>query len=297
MNFEESFKSWGKPPGATEEEKMENTEAEIKKAIAAHSTLAIMDISVFAQGSYKSRTNVKNDSDVDMCICLNSTFFPRYPVGKTKKDYGNTDGSITFGEFKDLVGEALSKYFGLANVKRGNKAFDIKSSTQRVNANAVPALAYRYYYGDEENDYRHPTGIAFDTDDGRRIINWPHHTAEQGKTKHEATGKRYKKVVRVIKKLRNDMQDKGIATAHDIASFMLESLVWNVPNHQLGNESYSDDVKNTIIYCYQQTKSKDVATGLMEVNNLKPLFSDAQEWTHEKANAFLVSAWSFVGFN
>ncbi|NIQ14772.1 MAG: nucleotidyltransferase, partial [Candidatus Dadabacteria bacterium] len=124
MNWEDTFRTWGSPPSKTEQEKMENAEASIKKAIDVDPTLTEMDISVFAQGSYKSRTSVRQDSDVDVCVCLNSTFFPRYPAGKTKEDFGNIDGSISFADYKDLIENALNNYFSPENVFRGNKAFD-----------------------------------------------------------------------------------------------------------------------------------------------------------------------------
>ena len=173
MPWEETFKSWGSAPGITEQEKMENAENAIKKAIRADNKLSTMDISIISQGSYKSKTNVKNDSDVDICVCLNSTFFPRYPQGKTKEDYGNIDGSISFSEFKGLVQKALEDYFGKINVTRGNKAFDIHSNSYRVDADVLPTLAYRYYY-DIGYDWHQKEGACFLADDGTKIINWPH---------------------------------------------------------------------------------------------------------------------------
>src|SRR5574343_1545699 len=116
MSWEDKFKSWSKPPSDTEKQKMENAETAIKKAVAADPTLSGMDILVFAQGSYKARTNIAQDSDVDICIRLNSTFFPHYPAGTSKEDYGNSDGSISFSDFKNIVEVALINYFGEDNV-------------------------------------------------------------------------------------------------------------------------------------------------------------------------------------
>jgi len=82
MSWEDTFKSWGAPPGQTEQDKMDNAETAIRKAIRVNSRLASMDVNIILQGSYRSKTNVKQDSDVDICVCLNSTFFPRYPAGK-----------------------------------------------------------------------------------------------------------------------------------------------------------------------------------------------------------------------
>jgi len=62
MNIsEDTFAFWAKGPSATEAEKCENAETAVRKAIAADEKLSEMDISVFAQGSYRARTNVRQD--------------------------------------------------------------------------------------------------------------------------------------------------------------------------------------------------------------------------------------------
>src|SRR5205085_842927 len=82
-DWEATFTSWAAGPGTTEQTRAENAEKGVKKAIAANAKLAQMDITVFPHGSYRNRTNVRQDSDVDICVRLNSTFFTEYPAGKT----------------------------------------------------------------------------------------------------------------------------------------------------------------------------------------------------------------------
>ncbi len=296
MTWEEIYRSWGAAPGTTEQQKMENAEAAVRKAIKANARLAAMDITIIPQGSYMARTNVRQDSDVDICVRLNSTFFPLYPTGKTKEDYGNSDGSIAFQDFKDLVHSALGDYFGYDLVTRGNKAFDVHSNTYRVDADVVPAFAYRRYHGDGTEDYIKPVGVAFDTDDGRRVINWPHHALENGKEKHEDTGQRYKKMVRIVKKLRNVMQEEDIAAAHDIGSFFLESAVWNVPNTGFNHADYADDVRFVLATCFNETRDIGNHQALDEVNGIKRLFGAHQPHSREKAHAFFSAAWDYLGF-
>ncbi|PIR04223.1 MAG: nucleotidyltransferase [Candidatus Magasanikbacteria bacterium CG11_big_fil_rev_8_21_14_0_20_39_34] len=297
MSWEDTFKSWGAAPGTTEQQKMENAENAVRKAINAETVLKNMDISIIPQGSYKSRTNVRQDSDVDICICLNSTFFPRYPIGKTKEDYGNIDGSINFDEYRNLVQRALQNYFGTEYVTPGNKAFDIHSNTSRVDADVVPAFAYRYYHGEGENDYQQPLGIAFLTNnEKKKIINWPHHTYDNGKEKQQRTGQRYKKVVRIIKKLRNKMQEESISESQDIASFLIESMVWNAPDSHFNRDTYTADVRAVLAYCFNETLPNGSHGKLGEVNDFKYLFGDHQPWSRERAHKFFSSAWDYLGF-
>ena len=301
MSWEDTFRSWSTPPGQTEKTKMDNAKTAIKKAIVNHKRLSKMDISIFAQGSYRSNTSVKQDSDVDRCICLNSTFFVRYPDGKTKEDYGNIDGSISFAIYKNLIHEALDDYFGDKYVMRGNKAFDIHSNSYRVDADAVPAFAYRYYYGDGREDYIYPVGMAFDTDPGDtdpgdRITNWPHQSYNNGISKQKETSQRFKKMVRIVKKLRNKMQEENISGSDDIASFLIESMVWNVPSDKFGKDNYYDDMRAVIANCFNFTLSDDACKNLCEINGIKYLFHPNQPWNREKAHSFFDVAWDYIGF-
>ncbi len=297
MTWEDTFRTWGAAPSATEQQKMENAETAIRKAVSANTRLAAMDISIVPQGSYKARTNVRLDSDVDIAIRLNSTFFARYPEGKTREDFGNSEGSISFREFRNLVHTAMVDYFGHANVTPGNKAFDIHSNTYRVDADVVPALAYRYYYGNGESDYIDPVGTAFlYAGDGHRIVNWPHQSYENGRDKHERTGKRFRKMVRIVKRLRNKMQDERIAAARDIGSFLIESMVWNAPDGHFNHTDYQDDVRSVLAYCFNETLPNGSHAGLCEVNDRKYLYGSHQAWTREKAHDFFSAAWDHVGF-
>jgi len=296
MNWEDTFRSWGSPPGKTEREKMENTETAIKKAIDKDEVLSKMHISVFAQGSYKSRTSIKQDSDVDICVCLNSTFFTRYPDGKTREDYSNTVGSITFAKFKNLIEQALKNYFGTSEVTRGNKAFDVHSNSYRVDADVLAALAYRYYYGEKESDYRQPTGVGFLTDKGIRINNWPKQAYQNGVKKQSVTGERYKKMVRIIKRLRNEIQDKSISVAQNVPSFLIESLVWNVSDGGFNHDNYYDDVRYVVADCFNKTLTDENCKDLCEVNGIKYLFYSSQPWTRTQAHDFFDVAWDYIGF-
>ena len=81
-------------------------------ALNNNDRLSKFNIFVFAQDSCKARTNVKLDSDVDICILLKDQVFVDYPQNFTDKDSGLSDGTVTYQEFQNLVEEALVKRFG-----------------------------------------------------------------------------------------------------------------------------------------------------------------------------------------
>lgn len=291
---DETINGWSKGPGTTEDQKCQNAEQAIKKAIAASPQLKRMDITVFTQGSYRARTNVRAESDVDVCVCLNSTFFTDYPAGRTNANYGLVDSDFTFSQFKDLVGSALTSYFGVDYVKRGNKAFDIHENSYRVDADCLPALQHRRYFQDGSNRYH--SGIAFRTDDGRRIENWPEQNYQNGVSKNDRTSRTYKRVVRIMKRLRYRMEDDGVSAAKNIPSYLVECLVWNVPDSQFFHATYREDLRAAIIHTYSATKDDEGCKEWGEINELKYLFRPSQKWTRQQANAFLSAAWAYVGF-
>jgi hypothetical protein len=292
--WEETFKRWGKGPGKTEQEKCDNSESAIKKAILAHSRLSGMDISVFAQGSYHARTNIRLNSDVDVCVRLNSVSFCDYPPGKTNKDYNLESSEFEFSDYKGLIQEALIDRFGAGSVKRGNKAFDVHANTYRVDADVVPTFNHRRYNSDGSNNYI--SGVAFKTDDGVLIKNWPEQTYQNGVEKNNLTSRRYKKIIRILKNLRQKMQENNISEAYDIPSFLIECLVWNVPNEGFNHDFYTTDVRNILAHIFNKTLDENQCFEWVEVNELKYLFRNSQPWTRNLSFSFSSVARDFLGF-
>lgn len=299
MNIsEDTFAFWAKGPSATETEKCENAESSVRKAIAADEKLSRMNVSIFGQGSYQARTNVRQDSDVDICVRYNAAFFPQYPEGKTGADFGHRDGGLPFADFKNLVQTALEAYFGRTSVTRGNKAFDVHANTYRIDADVVPTFEHRRYTGQKNADGAHDyyAGVAFLPDNGNKIINWPEQTYENGVKRNDETARRYKRLIRIFKRLRNKMQDENVAEASNVASFLIECLMWNVPTTAFQAERYTDNVRQVIIDLWNPTQKDEDCSKWVEVNRLKWLFRPTQPWTREQSNKFLHAAWNYVGF-
>ncbi|MBI2336512.1 MAG: nucleotidyltransferase [Deltaproteobacteria bacterium] len=295
---EDTFASWAQGPGTVEAQKCANAETAIRKAILADATLAQMDITVFTQGSYAVRTNVRLDSDVDICIRYNEAFFTQYPDGMTDADFGNVNGGLAFSDFKGPVQRALESYFDSSSVTRGSKAFDIHANTYRIDADVVPAFGYRYYTGRKDLRGNHEIlhGVAFIPDTGVRIVNWPQQTYDNGVMRNDQTGRKYKRIIRILKRLRNRMQDDGIVAAQNISSFLIECLVWNAPLEAFQHEKYTENVRHVLAHTCNNTREDKDCSEWREVNEIKYLFRSFQPWTRYQANQFLNAAWDYIGF-
>ena len=293
-DWENTFRNWASPPAKTEQERCENAENAIRNAIKASPLLRRRDIKVFAHGSYQNNTNVRQDSDVDIGILCYDTFFYKYFGDYDGSDLQITPSTYHYSQFKNEVEQALVDYLGASSVKRGNKAFDIRENSYHVDADVAPFFEHRRY----STNGNYLSGVELRPDNGNplKIINWPEQHYENGVSKNNITGKRYKALVRILKKLCNEMADNGMATAKPIPGFLNECLVWNVPDSSFGNYSYVNDVRNCLAYLFNNTLSYEKCSEWGEVSELKYLFRASQKWTWQQAHSFISAAWEYLGF-
>ena len=273
--WEDVFRTWARPPSETEQDRSDNAERMIREAIRNDAVLSKRNIDVFAQGSYKHNTNIKQDSDVDICIRYMDTFFydlPDQSVGPER--FGIEPSVYTLLEFKNAVENALVNKFGRKSVTRGNRAFDIHENSYRVNADVVACFEYRLYTGSFVGGVaQYDSGTELHPDKGGRIINWPQQNYENGVWKNKQTGTRYKYIVRILKRLRNYMKENKVQAANDIASFLIECLAWNVPNDSYCSDSYISNVRSVLAHLFNETLTDEKCAKWGEVNELKYLFN------------------------
>jgi hypothetical protein len=296
-DWESTFREWSKPPSNTEEERCNNTEKMIRAAIAESPTLSERNIDVFTQGSYKNNTNVRQDSDVDICVCCRDVFYDVLPQdGSIKEESLNfTISDYEYSRFKNEVEAALIAKFGRDMVTRGNKAFDVHATSYRIDADVVPAFEHRRYYKDYYGKIQFHRGTEFHPDNGGRIINWPEQDYSNGVNKNNTTNGRFKFITRVIKRLRNEMEESKMPLNKLTPSFLIECLVWNTPNDGFGHIEYTADVCYMLAHTFNETLSYEKCNEWGEVNELKYLFI-GQIWTWQEAHAFLSAAWDYIGF-
>jgi len=150
-------------------QRCENAVRAIRAAIDQSGALNRRNIQVFLQGSYRNRTNVRQESDVDVGILCYDSFLMDLPEGYTRESFGIAPATYTYAAFKDEVEQALVAYFGRRSVTRGNKAFDIRENTYRVDADVIACFEHRRY----ARDGRYESGVELIPDRGGRVINWP----------------------------------------------------------------------------------------------------------------------------
>jgi len=293
QNWEQKFEYWAGSPSKTETQRSENAFNALKNAIEASAKLRHRNVGVFLQGSYRNRTNTRGESDVDIGVVCYATFFGDYPEGTDRSTFGNSPATYHYPQFKDEVGEALVAHFGSGAVRRGNKAFDVRETSYHLEADVAPFFEHRRY----TRDGRYESGVELQPDKGGRVINWPEQHYENGNAKNDRTRRRYRALVRILKNLRNEMDENSRAAAKPIVGFLVECLVWNTADNVFGHSTYGEDLKAVLTYLYNHTKTDDPCNEWGEVSELKYLFRGPQKWTRQQAHDFVLDAWRYVAFS
>ena len=195
-DWENSFVFWAKPPSDTENTKIDNAEKAIRQALSNSNSLSDRDYLVFVQGSYRNRVNVRQDSDVDIGIVCRDTFFHDGASDLLLKSF--IPATYNYSDYQSSVQSAMIGHFGDEAVTVGNKALDIKANTYRVEADLAYFFEYRWYY----TNGRYEEGVVMFDTVGQKIINWPEQHYNNAVTKNNNTSRRYKKCVRILKKLK-----------------------------------------------------------------------------------------------
>jgi hypothetical protein len=129
-----------------------------------------------------------------------------------------------------------------------------------------------------------------------RIFNHPDQTYTNGVAKNDRTGRAYKRAIRILKRLRNKLQEENVAAASDIGSFLIESLVWNVPDSAFNHDTYYSIIRDVLADTFNNTLNDDDCKEWAEVNDCKYLFRPSQPWTRPQAHDFLSAAWDRIGY-
>lgn len=116
-------------------------------------------------------------------------------------------------------------------------------------------------------------GIEIRPDSGGSVINYPEQHIKMGILKNKSTNYSFKKCVRIIKNMREEMKDHGYSISPKISSFGLESLLWNV--EESAYTRYSSILRYTFDEVIKFLKDDfENYHGYTEANGIKLLFSD-----------------------
>lgn len=167
----------------------------------------------------------------------------------------------------------------------------MNASSARVNADVVPSFKYKLYFAD--GTFRQGTKVF--KKDGSSIVNYPKLQLELGKAKNSRTNGYYKKTVRILKRLENELASKDLT--EEVPSYLLECLTYNCPEEYFSRSTWRGTMRGCLADIYNHTmKSEPDSDRWLEANGAKYLFQSSQKWTREQVTEFASNAWDYMEF-
>ena len=226
------------------------------------------EIGIYVYGSYKNKTNLRAHSDIDLYVCWRGNRFRK-------------DRRSAHEKLKDELEKALAVYFDDDRVQRRNKAIGLPRTKHRLGADVLACLEYRRSRG--------TAGIELWSDAGEHIVSWPWHHLNNGRAKDEATGRRFKPLVKALKGLRHELVEEKHWAALRTPSYLVECLVWNVPANLLRSESRLDNLRKVLAYLRRGTVEGNGWRRWKEVH-CKDLLDHSPRWNDQIVTGFLDAA-------
>jgi len=284
------------PASATEEQERDRTEARIRAAVRKATDLP-PNVLVYTKGSYANNTNVRRDADVDIAVEWNETFKVKTwgdTAGMTPAQLGYTpaDETLSPAEFRRRVERAMISAFGSGPVDTTpDKHIGVAASTNTLDADVVACFALNRY----DAPHRAVRGHRIYPKSGARPVdNFPKQNYDNGVAKNNATGRRYKEIVRCVKRLVGELYDDRVIP-RDYPGYLLECLVYNVPNDRFGHTRRYDDMQSVFRYLWNGLGSLSTYNTWTEPSELLMLFRGRPDRIPENARNVIEKAWQRIG--
>jgi hypothetical protein len=286
---EDQLTTWSNPGGTANAIAAHNS---IRTALEADdSPLKGKNFEVFLQGSYRNKTNIRADSDVDVVVQTNEVYYKDLsllpPDQKAAFERSFKPGAYGAKEWRTLVEGALRNKFGTALKPGGGRAFHVVTGPGNMTADVLPAVRFKKYTMFQSVAVEaFVEGVEFADAAGNFTINYPKEHIKNGEAKNSETrtSGRYKPSVRMFKNARTKLIHDGMIADNCAPSYCVECLTYNAPDSCFG-ERYRDTFHAVVSYL-----SQNPLLGHTSQNGIVPLFGTAStQWNTDAANAFLAA--------
>jgi hypothetical protein len=127
---------------------MNSARNRLNRALAHSPLLRVRRWDTIGQDSYHNNTNIRTDSDIDLCVCLMDAFYVDGPYNDspTMAELGRELLPFTYEEYKQGLAQFLRTEFGSTAVDVGQKALHVhKDDRGRIAVDVVPAFKYQLF--------------------------------------------------------------------------------------------------------------------------------------------------------
>jgi hypothetical protein len=297
------FEHWQRPASDSEEQKIERAARMVREALAKNAWLTAEGVSVYAQGSYYNNTNVRLDSDMDLRVVhpgIKVQYDPNVHVESANQILSYTFNGPSLSSLSSRMrvemAAALGGDFGARNVDdTGSRAIHVKALPgSRAEVDVVPAFVLHHVVWIEAtSSYGTTHGVGILSKDASAwTFNFPEQHNENGIAKRERTKLRFKRCVRMLKRLRNEMAELGVRAAEPIPSYLIECLGYRVEDafYLDDEDDHFTRIRWIIRRLQELATDPNWVARAAEINDVKGLFGSWQRWTMAQVVAFLAAA-------
>lgn len=293
---------WERPASDSEELTINRAANMVSSAISNNRWLNDQGVTILPQGSYYNNTNVRLEADMDL-RALHPDILVEYASGVDVNaaraalalyDTGRTFRDVAQEMRRHIISD-LTKKFGSSSIDAsGNKAIRLKKQPgSRADVDIVQAFRYFWVMHNPSLLTSHvEEGIAILGKDGAWTHNFPEQHHANGIAKRARTKHRFKRNVRILKRLRDELVEERQLVSKQVASFLIECLVYAVEDEHFlfeTDERY-DRALRILSRMGECLNDSNWVTNATEINEIKYLFRLGQPWTVDDAKAFVLAA-------
>jgi hypothetical protein len=293
---------WERPASDSEEVQIQRAASMVRFALTENTWLRNEGVAVSAQGSYFNNTNVRLESDMDLRAVhplIRIVYANDVIVEYAQKAHGIPQTGRYFSdvlvEMRRQIVTSLVEKFGAASVDAsGNKAIRLKKLPgSRSDVDIVPMFKYLWvWWNNPARQYSQNLGVTILGSDGTWIHNFPDQHYANGVNKRERTRYRFKRFVRILKRLRDELVREGKLAAGRVPSFLIECLTNAVEDNYFLVETDDgyDRTKRILGRMWELLDNALWVSTATEINGIKFLFHATQPWTLDDAKGFVALA-------
>ncbi len=284
QSWNERLEHWERPASDSEEAMIERAARMVRNVMSRNVWSIGERIQIEPQGSYYNNTNVRRESDIDLrathpdiLIQYAPNVVPQaayYVLG-----YGSSGKAFvdTAARLRREVADELGREFGILNIDAsGKKAIKVKAVPgSRPPVDVVPCFRLHYvFWNTNAQQYGTVQGIAILDRDLNWTSSYPDQHHARGIDKRARTQLRFKKIVRMLKRLRDELIQTSALGPKEVPSFLIESLVHGVEDQYflVEQDDRYDRLLRIVRRMGAQVHDQACYNAALEINGINSLF-------------------------
>lgn len=242
------------------------------------------------QGSVPLNTHIRRGSDIDLLV-IHDDFFVFDAIGPKAQNYiGGFDGLSAMVKLRKDCEESLkSRYYAATVDTSGAKSIALSGGSFKRKIDVVPANWYdTRKYQEYGHEYFRDIQVL-DKTVPEQVKNSPFMFMHEINMKDHRTNGGAKKVIRMLKNIKNDSSYNIELSNYDITS-----LIWHMPNEMLTVNQYMELslLVNTQTYLKYLYHRESDTKALMTPDNSRIIFNEPAKWDGMQRLSYEVDALS-----